>query len=206
VYTSQPRAETEVEWETHMAVNHLGGHYLLQLLWRSLAEAYRPIRVVVTASEAHRLGDARRLTDDMHLRAPGAYSQLGAYAQSKLANVLWVAALADRLPAHVTPLAVHPGVIRTGLVMNAGGCVGAILRLSSDKNEAQGAATTLAACLDPALSMPAARGGYLVNCKLSRASRAGVDAEQTHRNALWEASERDVAAALKRLAAVAAHA
>lgn len=184
-----------------MAVNHLGGHRLAQLLWRGLADAPRPVRVVVTASDAHRLGSAARLASDLHLRAPRAYSQLGAYAQSKLANVLWVAALGDRLPAHVTPLAVHPGVIRTALLSNAGGCVGAILRLSADKDEAQGAATTLAACLDPALAAPAARGGYLRDCKLVRASPAGVDARKVGRNALWEASERDVADALQRRAA-----
>ena len=43
------------------------------------------------------------------------YSGWGAYAQSKLANVLFTYELARRLPSHITANTLHPGIVETEL-------------------------------------------------------------------------------------------
>ena len=69
-----------------------------------------PSRIVTTASNAH-LG-AKISFDD--LLAGRKYSAMGAYATSKLANVLFTRALAKRLEGTgVTATCVHPGFVRT---------------------------------------------------------------------------------------------
>jgi NAD(P)-dependent dehydrogenase (short-subunit alcohol dehydrogenase family) len=88
--------------ECTFAVNHLAPFLLTHELVGLLPADGR---IVVTSSEAHRRA---HLHDDLSLA--DSYSGMTAYAQSKLANVLFVRALASRLDGP-TANAVHPGVI-----------------------------------------------------------------------------------------------
>ncbi len=109
-----PRREFTADgFEKHMGVNHLG-HFALTLgLLPALATA-PAARVVSVSSIAHRF--ARSL--DHTLSMTGTYRPMGAYAQSKLAMVLFCQELDRRLRAAGSPvisLAAHPGWSATEL-------------------------------------------------------------------------------------------
>ncbi|MBI4161566.1 MAG: SDR family oxidoreductase [Acidobacteria bacterium] len=98
-----------LEWT--FAVNHMS-YFLLTHWLLDLLRASSPARVVNVASEAHRR--ARFHLED--LPAGQNFDGIGAYADSKLANVLFTYSLAERLAGTgVTANCFHPGVIRTGL-------------------------------------------------------------------------------------------
>ncbi|MEN8373930.1 MAG: SDR family NAD(P)-dependent oxidoreductase [Gemmatimonadota bacterium] len=107
-----PRETTAEGYERTFAVNHLAHFLLAHLLLDTLraAAADREARIVVVASNAHRRADLRldRVAD------PAGYDGWRAYANSKLANVLFAREAARRWADHgVTVNALHPGVLAT---------------------------------------------------------------------------------------------
>lgn len=106
------RRLTEDGLETQLAVNHLTPFLLTQLL-RAPLTASGSGRVVVVASQVERHGSIR--FDD--LQGEQSYDPLEAYYQSKLANVLFTYALAERWAGGtVTINCLHPGVVRSNLL------------------------------------------------------------------------------------------
>ena len=105
--------------ERTFAVNHLAPFLLTNLLAPRLRES-APARVLTTTSALHRNGSLSDL--DAVVRGER-FDALDAYADSKLANVLFTVELADRLDdSGVTANCVHPGWIpTTGLYRNATG-------------------------------------------------------------------------------------
>lgn len=101
--------ETKQGFEFQIGVNHIGHFYLTHCLMESLLAAEAP-RVVNVSSEAHYQG---KIDFDRFTENKGDYSGLPAYAQSKLANVLFTKGLAERYPKIVTN-SLHPGVVNTG--------------------------------------------------------------------------------------------
>jgi hypothetical protein len=98
------RRESDDGYELTFAVNHLAPFLLTHELAGHLAEG---ARVVTTSSEAHRSGSI----DPDSIHRPSGLSGWSAYADSKLANVLFVRELARRLPEGYTANCFHPGVI-----------------------------------------------------------------------------------------------
>lgn len=95
----------ELTWQT----NFLGAFLLTRLLQPALAKVTRP-RVVNVSSDAHRW--ARLDWSDLELeRGYGAYR---AYANSKLALILFTRELARREP-RLAANTLHPGAIATGI-------------------------------------------------------------------------------------------
>ncbi|CAG2102656.1 unnamed protein product, partial [Medioppia subpectinata] len=89
-----PEWATADGFEMAFGTNHLG-HYLLTLsLLPILKSPGRPARILTVSSGAHVVGSIH--FENIHLRN-GAYESLKAYAQSKLANVLFTRELARRL-------------------------------------------------------------------------------------------------------------
>jgi NAD(P)-dependent dehydrogenase (short-subunit alcohol dehydrogenase family) len=98
--------------ETQFAVNHLAPFLLTNLLLDLLRRG-APARVVNVASQV----EASGVIDFADLQRERRYDPIGAYTQSKLANVLFTYELARRLPKEeVTVNCLHPGVIATKLV------------------------------------------------------------------------------------------
>ncbi len=95
----------ELTWQT----NFLSQFLLTRLLAPALKAAEKP-RVVNVSSEAHRSGRV----DWDNLELERGFSGLRAYANSKLAQVLFTRELARREPA-VAANALHPGAIATGI-------------------------------------------------------------------------------------------
>ncbi|MBB1043581.1 SDR family NAD(P)-dependent oxidoreductase, partial [Dietzia sp. DQ11-44] len=108
---SRTRRQTPDGLELHLGVNVLGPFLLTELLLPRIRE-----RVVITASMAHARG--RIDFADPHFRRRP-YSMAAAYAQSKLACMLWGLDLQNRLDAAGSPVDVqlaHPGFAATSIL------------------------------------------------------------------------------------------
>ncbi len=178
------RVETADGYEATFALNHLAYFLLSHLLLEPLLAA-DAARIVNTASEAQR-GGRIRFDDPMFARG---YNGWAAYAQSKLANVLFTREMARRLEgSRVSVTAFHPGFVNSGFgsgstLMNY--LVRWAARLFARSPE-RGADTGLFLALSPEVA--GASGGYF-------ADRAPIDGhvrqggEQAERR-LWELSAR----------------
>lgn len=97
--------------EMTFALNHLAGFLLTNLLLDTL-KASAPARIINVSSIAH----AEGFIDLDDLQANKKYRIMRAYAQSKLANVLFTYALAQRLEGTgVTVNCLHPGTVVTNI-------------------------------------------------------------------------------------------
>ena len=140
--------------ERQFAVNHLGTFALTALMLPKLAESAG--RVVVTASIAHKRG----AIDFDNLDASRGYSRMRFYAQSKLANLLYITELHRRLSAAHSPVSAvgcHPGVAPTDLMRHTPGA--SLLRPLAGRlfnTAAEAAWPALQAATDP----HALPGGY----------------------------------------------
>jgi NAD(P)-dependent dehydrogenase (short-subunit alcohol dehydrogenase family) len=110
-----PRQRTKDGFEMQFGTNHLGHFALTNLLLPHITD-----RVVTVSSGAHRWGGARIDFDDLDLAEN--YTPQRAYAQSKLANLLFTLELQRRLTESGSPvraLAAHPGYAATNLQSHA---------------------------------------------------------------------------------------
>lgn len=108
-----PRMLSPQGFELQFAVNHLG-HMALTLLLMPLLERQESSRVVTVSSGAQYFGKIN-WTD---LQGENNYNRWKAYAQSKLANMMFALELNSRLikrNSTVISLAAHPGMARTNL-------------------------------------------------------------------------------------------
>ncbi|MFE2292391.1 oxidoreductase [Streptomyces sp. NPDC059452] len=108
-----PPLRTADGFEMQFGTNHLG-HFALTLRLLPVLGVNGPARVVTLSSLGHRIGRI----DLENLNAERGYSKWGAYAQSKLANLLFTAELDRRARASgrdLTALAAHPGLAATEL-------------------------------------------------------------------------------------------
>ena len=108
-----PQGETRDGFEIHFGTNHLG-HFALTGRLMDLVLATPGSRVVTVASEFARLGRIR--LDDLNMRK--GYSRVFAYANAKLANLVFAIELQRRLEkagSGTISAAAHPGYSATNL-------------------------------------------------------------------------------------------
>jgi len=111
-----PEGRTVDGFESQLGTNHLGHFALTGLLLPALLKQ-PAARIVTVSSLAHRAGNL--YFDDLFF-AQHPYGKHRAYAQSKLANLVFARELERRLNAagaQCLSLAVHPGVSNTNLAM-----------------------------------------------------------------------------------------
>jgi NAD(P)-dependent dehydrogenase (short-subunit alcohol dehydrogenase family) len=111
-----PRSRTADGFELQFGTNHLGHFALTGLLMPAFNQRVGT-RVVTVSSNNHKAGQMR--LDD--LQGEQHYSRWGAYAQSKLANLLFMLELDRRLKAAGLPMisvAAHPGYSATNLQLS----------------------------------------------------------------------------------------
>lgn len=87
-----PNLKTRDGFEMQLGVNHLG-HFLLTNLLVDMLKSSAPSRIVNVSSVAHKRGKINK--ED--LNSDKKYSASEAYAQSKLANILFTKELAKKL-------------------------------------------------------------------------------------------------------------
>jgi len=179
------RQVTAEGYELTFATNHLAYFVLTHgLLARMLGSA--PARIVNTASEVHR--GAKLDFED--LQSQRGYDGFGAYAKSKLANVLFTNELARRLSGRgVTANSLHPGVVasRFGLPREGqGGDPSSARFLSAHGISPEEGAETIV-YLASAADAAKASGQYFNRCQAVTPSREAQDQAVAMR--LWEESE-----------------
>ncbi len=107
-------------FESQLGVNHYGNFLLQALLYPRIAQSKG--RIVVVGSMGYNLGIKTIQFDDMNW--DGNYSPNGVYSQSKLAQIMSVYELQDRLKqtgnSDVRVYACHPGASRTSLIRTSG--------------------------------------------------------------------------------------
>ena len=171
-------------YELQFAVNHLG-HFLLTVeLLPMLVESGRS-RVITVSSGAHKLG--RIDFDDINLDRR--YTVFGAYARSKLANVLFTRELALRTAGTgVTANSLHPGGVATNFgVDRETGAGSRIMRLATFvmTGPAKGAETSIHLATSPEVEHVS--GEYFVKKRPRRPARQALDDMLARR--LWDVSE-----------------
>ncbi len=201
-----PRALTVDGVESQLATNHLGHFALTARLWPLILAADAP-RVVSVSSLAHRPGTFD--FDDMTLAVSGAYTPMGAYRRSKLANQLFAYELQRRVDRALPPdrggprplsVAAHPGLTETRLATDGDRplwfrllrpAIGTIIQ-----HPPMGALPTLRAATDPA----ATGGRYYGPAKLKEMAGPPVVVQSNARShdpalaqRLWAWSEQATA-------------
>jgi len=172
------RTLTDEGVELTFAVNHLAGFLLTELLAeRLIASATEaPSRVINVSSIAHTRG--RIHVDDLTLS--NAWTGYAAYAQSKLAQVMHAASLAEKhAAAKLVAYSLHPGVISTKLLRQGFGPV-------AGSSTESGAKTSVR--LAGATSVDDPSGSYFSDGSATPPAQTARDAKA--RAALWEASTR----------------
>jgi NAD(P)-dependent dehydrogenase (short-subunit alcohol dehydrogenase family) len=164
------RVVTEDGFESTLAVNHFAPFLLTHLLLEPL-RASKQGRVIFVSSIAHQRG-ALDVEDFSMARG---FTGYGAYAASKLGNVLSAIEIARRLKSTpITANALHPGVVSTKL-LRAG------FSMEGPDSHEDGAATSVFLALDD--SVARTTGRYFVRSR--EASHAG---DASAARALYEKS------------------
>ncbi len=184
---TRKRETTRDGFESQLGVNHLG-HFLLTLrLLEGLGRAPQG-RVVTVSSGAHRVGRIH-WEDPFFTRG---YSLWRAYAQSKLANVLFTRALASRLRGtSMTANCLHPGAVGTQLGVDRDTGFGrGLLKLLSYVfiTPEQGADTSVYLATSDAVA--GVSGEYFYRRAPAPVSSLALDRELAER--LWFWSEKQV--------------
>lgn len=185
-------------FESQLGVNHYGNFLLQALLYPRITASKG--RIVTVGSMGYNLGIKTIQFNDMNWDKN--YSPNGVYSQSKLAQIMCVYELQDRLKkagkTDVKAYACHPGASRTSLIKTSGSLmtrfIWQIMKLTPMVQSAEkGAYPELMCATEPDLDQegfygPTGRGyfkGPVGECKLEpHAKDKGV----AHK--LWEVSEK----------------
>lgn len=179
-----PFGKTADGFEMQIGVNHMG-HFLLTYLLLDLIKKSAPARIINVSSMAHLFGSIN--LDDIN--SEKSYDKRAAYAQSKLANILFTRSLAKRLEGTgVTAYSLHPGVVQTDLWRHLSGPQQIMMKVVSPftKSSSQGAQTSIYCAVEPSLEKES--GGYYSDCAPAKCSAKAEDDDMAQR--LWELSCR----------------
>ncbi|WP_378729480.1 oxidoreductase [Nocardia brasiliensis] len=185
-----PEGRTKDGFESQIGTNHLGHFALTKLLLPHITD-----RVVTVSSQAHRRGTID--LDDLNWETRK-YSAAGAYAQSKLANLLFTLELQRRLTAtgSLRAHSAHPGWAATNLQSHSGSRLLDTVMHLGNRLLAQDAATgalpilyAVSQDLPPASYVgPDGLFEYRGHPTLVGRTAAASDTEKARR--LWELSEQ----------------
>lgn len=171
-------------YEMTFALNHLG-YFLLTRDLLPLLEKTPNSRVVSTSSGAHATGN---MDPSYIAKREGKGAGFSAYADSKLANILFTRELARRAP-NVVVNCFHPGFVYTGFGQNNGGLFAGAIKFGASlfaRTPEKGAETLVWLAGSPEAA--SVRGEYCYDCKPIKTSRRAKD--DTLAKQLWDLSEK----------------
>ena len=173
------RSMTEDGVESTFGINHLG-YFLVTNLLLDLLKKSAPSRIVNVASAAHRYGKL-----DVNSWPTGRdYSTFGAYANSKLANVLFTHELAKRIVGTgVTANCLHPGGVGTNLFRGLPKFLQSVIKLITISPE-RGARTSIYLASSP--KVEGISGKYFARRRQQESSDASRNEEAA--KLLWDLS------------------
>jgi len=185
--TGTRRRQTTADgYERTFAINHLAPFLLTNLLLERL-KASKAARVVTVSSMAHR--SSKLDFEDLNWEKRK-FSGLGAYAASKLANILFTVELASRLAgSSVTANCLHPGVVATNIFTAFGGRTGKVFTVLLRPfmlSPADGAKTSVYLASSPEVAN--VTGKFFDKCREVAPAAAAQDAAAAKR--LWEISAK----------------
>ncbi|XP_044477436.1 short-chain dehydrogenase TIC 32 B, chloroplastic-like [Mangifera indica] len=182
---------SEDKIEMTFATNYLGHYLLTEMLIEKMIE---------TADETGIQGRIINLSSVIHswvkrddfcfarMLYPKNYNGTRAYAQSKLANILHAKEMSRQLQARkarVSINAVHPGIVKTGIIRaHKGFITDSLFFIASKllKSTSQGASTTCYAALSP--QTEGVSGKYFTDCNETNTSALANDESEAQR--LWK--------------------
>ncbi|MFC4871938.1 SDR family oxidoreductase [Negadavirga shengliensis] len=177
---------TEDHFERQWAINHLSYFLLSHLLLPALQKSADP-RIINVSSDSH--FQEKIHFKDVNLRSN--YHGLRAYAQSKLANVLFTLEFERRKPSgfeHISINAVQPGLVKTDIglkhTISFHGLVWKIRRWMGVSPE-KGAATSV--YLATSEKVKDISGKYWDKCKTKSPSKNAVNKEDAAK--LWQLTQ-----------------
>jgi NAD(P)-dependent dehydrogenase (short-subunit alcohol dehydrogenase family) len=185
ILASEPQL-TEDGFEATLQVNYLSAFYLTQLMLDALKRAEQG-RIINLSSSVYAVGKF----DPAHLERERRFPAFGAYANSKLLMLLFSVELANRLKdTSVTANAVHPGIVKTPMMLNARGFfrVAAYLALPFATSPEQGAATSVHLASSPDVKNTS--GKYFTHSREAKFATAINTPE--NRELLWNLSMQSV--------------
>ena len=175
--------ETEDGFERQWQINHLSGFLLTNLLLDNIKKSEQG-RIINVSSKGHYKG----FLHFKDLNRSKKYIGLAAYAQSKLANVLFANDLTRKLEGtRVTANSLHPGVVKTSIGdKNNSSWVGMVWKIGKlfMITEEQGARTSIYLASEPKLDLVS--GKYFDNCKAQEPNPFAKDKRLMDR--LWKIS------------------
>ena len=190
------RRVTKQGFEMQWGVNHLGHFYLTYLLWPKVSAASN-FRVINLSSLAHKklagFGETP-VPNFEDINSETKYDRNHAYSRSKLFNVLFTRALAQKIGSRGIVASLHPGVVRTNLTrdMFSGSIVNKItgivfvliqpIFMFFTKNATQGSQTTM----HTLLSNDIESGCYYADCARDSENK---HVTEENWNRLWQISE-----------------
>jgi len=188
-----PKGTTKDGFDLQFGTNHLGHFALTGLLLDAMLDV-EGARIVTVSSNGHKMGGAIHWDD---LQRERSYNRMGAYSQSKLANLMFTYELQRRLAPRGKTIAVaaHPGTSNTELARNLPAAVLPAMNAVAGviaQSAAAGALPSLRAATDPAVlggqyygpaNLAQWRGAPVVVASSDRS----YDLEQQRR--LWTVSE-----------------
>lgn len=182
-----PKSITRDGFESQIGVNHLG-HFLLTNLLLDALKKSDAGRIVIVSSLLYIAGQIK--TKDFN--SEKYYNRHLAYAQSKLANILFAKQLSKNLKSsNIVVNSCHPGVVKTELIRHLvpfgsfGKFITEIITSCFFKTVESGAQTSLRLALDPDLKTSG--DFYLDTFKVPVLPKAN-DMEKA--NWLWNHSEK----------------
>ncbi|MDL4841787.1 SDR family oxidoreductase [Aquibacillus rhizosphaerae] len=178
------RHQTLDGYELQFGVNHLG-HFLLTNMLLEVLIASAPARIINVASGAHKIGKIH--FKDVNLSEN--YTVWRAYAQAKLANILFTYQLAEKLEGTgVTANCLHPGAVATNMGINRKTGFGTyITKLLKPffQTSAEGAATTI--YLATSNDVNGVTGKYFYKKRPIDSSKKSYDKNSAKK--IWDLSE-----------------
>ena len=169
--------------EHTLYASHLG-HMLLTLRLMPLLEASSEARIVNVSSAAHQMGKTERFFKQLDK-----YSNIQAYGDAKLANILLSLGLTTRTKPHITSYSLHPGVVGTNFGDNLPAFFRGFFNLTKSflfLSPEKGAATSVHLASAPIAQLKGHNGEYFAKRKPQRMKHRDVTGEKA--DWLWEKS------------------
>ncbi|SMO51206.1 SDR family oxidoreductase [Gracilimonas mengyeensis] len=183
-FLASEKEETVDGLEKTFAVNHIGYFLFTNLLLPQLKKA-DSARIVSVASDAHQGGTF----DPDNLQLHEGYKPFKAYCNSKLFNIMFTTALANRLAeTSVTANCLHPGVIASNFAQSGSWFMSTMFKLMGPflTSPEKGAETSIYLASSP--EVEGVNGAYFKDKKAATPSKTARDEEAAE--LLWDISKK----------------
>ncbi|KAF5571002.1 alcohol dehydrogenase Bli-4 [Fusarium pseudoanthophilum] len=190
-----PEGLTKEGYEIQIGTNHMGHAFFTHLLLPTLEETAKTnpdVRIVFVSSMGESMSPKNPYQFDQFKTTMSSFSTISRYAISKLANVHYAAALAERHPK-IKVISIHPGVVHTNLtgpIRESSLIMGTLTRVINSLvavDAAKGALNQLWAATDPK-----AESGVFYHPVGVKGKGSKLSQDKEAREKLWEWTQQEI--------------